>query len=46
MKPLNSLAMWESIKNTVETDDWVSYFNKNESLPLINRLIKNWLNNG
>ena len=28
MKALNSLAMWESIKKTVGTDDWVSYFNK------------------
>ena len=28
MKPLNSLAMWESIKKTVGTDSWESYFNK------------------
>ena len=28
MKALNSLAMWGSIKKTVGTDDWVSYFNK------------------
>ena len=28
MKALNSLAMWESIKNTVGTDSWESYFNK------------------
>ena len=28
MKPLNSLAMWESIKKSVETDSWESYFNK------------------
>ncbi|WP_413519027.1 hypothetical protein [Psychrobacter glacincola] len=28
MKALNSLAMWESIKKTVGTDSWESYFNK------------------
>ena len=28
MKALNSLAMWGSIKKTVGTDDWVSYFSK------------------
>ena len=28
MKHLNSLAMWESIKKTVGTDSWESYFNK------------------
>ncbi len=29
MKSLRSLAMWESIKKTVGTDSWESYFNKN-----------------
>ena len=28
MKVLNSLVMWESIKKTVGTDRWESYFNK------------------
>ena len=28
MKALNSLAMWESIKKSVGTDSWESYFNK------------------
>ena len=28
MKALNSLALWESIKKTVGTDSWESYFNK------------------
>ena len=108
MKALNSLAMWESIKKTVATESWESYFNKHgadgtlldtddnvsfinptndkaikltydsskeslidywlssfgdeesgsvkvlniyyrhqhESLPLINRLIKDWINEG